>query len=54
MGILNQWMGIAELASEHGVVVDQLLERNPARRPERAEQVAQALERCRPLLQRAG
>jgi len=35
-------------------VVDQLLERNPARRPERAEQVAQALERCRPLLQRAG
>lgn len=26
MGILNQWMGIAELASEHGVVVDQLLE----------------------------
>ena len=26
MGILNQWMGIADLASEHGVVVDQLLE----------------------------
>lgn len=26
MGILNQWLGIAELASEHGVVVDQLLE----------------------------
>ncbi len=26
MGILNQWMGIGELASEHGVVVDQLLE----------------------------
>jgi cytochrome c oxidase subunit II len=26
MGILNQWMGIADLASEHGEVVDQLLE----------------------------
>lgn len=35
-------------------VVDQLLERDPARRPARAEQVAQALERCRPLLQRTG
>ena len=35
-------------------VVDQLLERDPARRPARAEQVAQALERCSPLLQRTG
>lgn len=35
-------------------VVDQLLEREPARRPGGAEQVAQALERCRPLLQQVG